>query len=352
MADFQHIYDRITAKIIAQLEKGVVPWLQPWSNKKASRRLGRPPKIDIWPQNAVTGAYYSGANVFMTWMHMAELGLNVGQEPALFLTFKQAKARGGSVKKGEKATFVVSYDRVPLKPKDGQTEKDVEGKSRSMAFGHAVFHISQCEGVELPRRRGDKPVGLENDAAWQVFLKATKAKVVHGGVRAYYHVAADFIAMPTAKSFDTPNSYKSVACHELVHWTGHTARLGRDLSSMHGTTGYAFEELVAEIGAAFLCAQLGLSLTKLKHVEYLAMWLKALKNDRKFIMQAASKAGAAATFIMDLTKEAMKAHAKNARKAPRKAAAREAATPVSARQPSKRRGRRTSVDSRKRLSRG
>lgn len=296
------IYERITDRIVKQLEKGVAPWLTPWDHAKAAK-AGMGGYSSIWPSNAISGHYYSGANVLMCWMHLVDLKQQNTDMP-LFLTYKQAVAAKGYVKKGESGCPVIGY-------RDGvQTIEDERGETKQKrfraAFGHTVFHISQCEGVQLPKREVVELVGLTSDKQWQAFLKATGASIKHGGARAFYNVGADTVVMPTAKSFKSPALYKSVACHELTHWTGHETRLKRNLSSMYGTTGYAEEELIAELGAAFLCAKLGIPMTELRHAEYIATWIKGLKDNKRAIITAASAATKAVQYIEERAASALK----------------------------------------------
>lgn len=302
----EDVFERITKRIIKELEKGVIPWHQPWSSLKANQAVKTNGWDAIWPRNAISGQPYGGANVMMTWMHALDLGLVLGDAKPLFLTYKQAEAAGGHVKKGQRGTIVIGYRDGVRREKDEETGETTQKKFRS-AFGHVVFHISQTEGVKIPRRKVAEPVGLEDDKAWKAFLTSTGATIRHGGARAFYSVRGDYIGMPTATAFKSSNHYKSTMAHELIHWTGHKARCDRNLSGVGSA--YAFEELIAGIGDAFLCAQLGLNLTGLDQTEYIAMWLGHLKDDKTFVVKAATQAGRAASYIIDLTKEALDAHA-------------------------------------------
>jgi hypothetical protein len=169
--------------------------------------------------------------------------------------------------------------------------------------------------VKLPKFDNPKPaIGLTDDEAWQEFLTALNVDLRHGGPKAYYHPIDDYVQMPTAKAFYEKQGYKAVALHEFTHWTGHKKRLDRDQSGFKGTETYAFEELVAELGAAFLCAKLGIAHKELRHVGYISIWLDVLKRDTRAVVRAASKAKAAAEFIEKIAKESMHEHRKSAGK--------------------------------------
>jgi antirestriction protein ArdC len=300
------VYERITEKIIADLEKGVVPWLKPWDAKKA---IDLDPNV-IWPRNGSSGHWYSGCNVFALWGHMYDIKKQ--DERALFLTYNQCKSLGGHIRRGEKGCIVLGYRKGEREVEND--EGDVEKKSFLTAFGHHVFHVSQCEGVKLPKfdnKQALQLVGLTDDNAWQAFVAALKVDLRHGGHRAYYSPFEDYVRMPPAKSFKGEHQYKAVALHEFTHWTGHKKRLDRDQSGFNGNETYAFEELVAELGAAFLCAKLGIVHKELRHAEYINTWLGVLKRDTKAVVRAASKATAAAKYIEELAKETMNAHCKD-----------------------------------------
>lgn len=308
----QDVYQRITAKLVHEIEKGNIPWLQPWNNSiaaKAGTRTPPPmPILDIakvWPTNAVSGNQYSGGNVLALWIHLfVDLKGKADKDaPMLFMTFKQARLLGGNVKRGEKGCFIIGYrDGVKKVEEDGE---EVTKRWRA-AFGHTVFHISQCEGVTLPERKErkevvfDDPTGLD-DKGWNKFVNKVGVTFKHGGIKAFYSIAGDFVQMPTAKAFHSPEVYKAVGCHEIVHWTGAPKRLDRFKTWKADTSSpeYSFEELIAEIGSAFLCAKLGIVQTELRHAAYLKMYLKNIKDDPKAIMKAASLAQKAAQFVLE-----------------------------------------------------
>jgi len=311
--DKADVYERITAQIIKDVEAGTIPWLIPWSHSKATQARDVTLQ-DVWPANAITGHLYNGANVFQCWMHQSRLK---AEGPPLFLTFKQAKAAGGYVRKGEQSIIVIGFNSglKKVEQDDGTTKT----KKTFYAFGHFVFHISQCENVKLPKRKPiERPVGLDDDKAWQAFIKATGADIRHGGTSAHYKPIADYIQMPTAKAFKTKDDYKAVELHELTHWTSHKTRCDRPIMHVFQSEGYAKEELIAELGSAFLCAKLGVVQKTVRHADYVGDWLKVLKNDKRAIVRAASQAMKATTFIETLVGDALKPKVKRKRLKPSK----------------------------------
>jgi antirestriction protein ArdC len=290
------IYQRITDQIIADLEQGTPTWLKPWSASKAGKVEG----VGLWPHNAITGRRYSGVNVFLLWGHLHHIGANTAAP--LFLTYKQAQEAGGHVRKGEHGCIVIAFRDVKEVKED--QDGNEEEKHYRKAFGHVVFHVSQCEGVKLPNIKRLAPAhGLDTDAKWQAWVNALGVDLRHGGDRAYCDWSGDYVQMPTVEAFRHRDLYKAVAFHEFTHWSGHKRRLAREnLGHAFGSEHYAFEELVAELGAAFLCADLGVIHEELRHQHagYIASWIKTLKNDKRAIVRAASLAGKAAEYIGDL----------------------------------------------------
>lgn len=278
------VYQRVTDSIIASLEQGVRPWTKPWTQKGGNVSL--PLRHD--------GKPYRGINVFLLWSD----AITKGFTSPYWMTFNQAKEYKGSVKAGEKGSFVI-YANMLAKP-----NKDDPKKIDKIFYmkGYTVFNADQCEN--LPERFQPKPVVLTEAEA----KAATVAKIDHaeaffakvGGVvkhapnRAFYSPAGDFISLPEIADFKDAEGYYATLGHEFCHWTGHKDRLNRTFGATHGDELYAREELVAELGSAFICAHLGVALTPREdHASYLASWLKVLKGDKRFIVQAASKAQAA-----------------------------------------------------------
>jgi antirestriction protein ArdC len=284
------LYDDVTAKIIAQLEAGVFPWAQPWSAAAAVPGL---------PRNAVSGRAYSGVNVLILWGAVID-----GSYPSQdWLTFRQALAAGGCVRKGEKGETVFYADRFT--PDNGRDQNeggsDSEGDApRSIPFlkRFVVFNAAQCDG--LPARLIADPVPVpprELHERAEALIAATGADFRIGGARAFYDVAGDYVQVPPQSAFGEPIDYYRTALHELSHFCGSAARLGRDQSGRFGSALYAKEELVAELSSAYLCAALGIAPT-VRHADYLGSWLAVLRADSRAIFRAASQASKAADYLL------------------------------------------------------
>lgn len=273
--DIKALYKSITDNIIRDLEAGTAPWVKPW---KASARGG------MLPFNSISNRSYSGINIPILWGAWMEKGYPTQG----WLTYKQAQAAGGQVRAGEKSTSVVFTKKLLVKDED--LEKQI-----SMLKVFHVFNEAQVAG--LPKLPPPKIVIDENpDDSAHRFVRATLADIRHGGDRACYIPSQDYILLPHATAFETRAHYTATALHELCHWTGAKQRLNRDLTGRFRTKSYAAEELVAELGAAFLCAHLGVE-GKLRHADYIANWLALLREDDRAIFTAASKASQAADYL-------------------------------------------------------
>ncbi|OYU71671.1 MAG: antirestriction protein [Alphaproteobacteria bacterium PA2] len=281
------LYSRVTAQIVVDLQKGVRPWTRPWSTEHLAGRISRPLRHNFQP--------YSGVNVLLLWSQAVAKGYSA----PIWMTFRQALDLGGHVRKGEQAATVVYANRMT------RTESSDQGEAleREVAFlkAYSVFNVEQVEG--LPEAFHPAPVEpldpVARNAAADAFFAATGAKIRHGGDKAYYAMGPDHVQMPVFESFVDPQAYYATLAHECTHWTRHPTRLDRDFGRQRwGDEGYAREELVAELGAAFLCADLGLELTPREdHAAYIDSWLKVLGGDRRFIFAAASHAQRAADFL-------------------------------------------------------
>ncbi len=272
----------ITNQVIALLEAGTVPWVKPWS-------IGG---CTSMPRRS-TGAFYQGINVLILWMKCTEMGYSCDQ----WLTYKQAAALGGQVVKGSKATRVVYYNKT--------IAKDENDKETIIPFlkSYSVFNASQIEG--LPAQYDLEPAEpevFENEIIEQAqnFVDGTGAEIKHGGNRAFYARKQDQVTMPELKHFHSSEAYFQTLNHELIHWSGAKARLDRTKGKRFGDNAYAFEELVADMGAAFLCARLNISPNMEQTAAYIQSWLKVLREDKKFIFRAASQASKAAEYLFDL----------------------------------------------------
>ena len=285
------VYSRITDKIIADLEQGVRPWLKPWSAEHAAGRITRPLRHN--------GIPYRGINIIMLW----STAMTKGYGCPIWLTFKQALELGGNVKKGETGELVVyanSITRTKTDEKGEETEREIP-----FLKGYTVFNVEQCDGLPAHFYARTEPPALtpaQRIEAADGFFAATGADIRHGGTRAFYAEGPDYVQMPPFETFRDAESHAATLAHELTHWTKHGTRLARDLGRVKwGDEGYAREELVAELGSAFLCADLGITPeVREDHAAYIASWLKVLKDDKRFIVSAASQAQRAADYLHDL----------------------------------------------------
>jgi antirestriction protein ArdC len=286
--DRQDLYTRITAQIVASLEKGVRPWVKPWNAEHAEGRITRPLRHNGQP--------YSGINVLSLWT--SALAQNFSAP--IWMTFRQALELDAHVRKGEKGSLVVYADRFTRKETDENTGDEVE---REIPFlkSYSVFNVEQIDGLPEIYYAKAKPA-LEPVARIEraeTFFAATGADIRHGGLSAFYSVGKDYIQMPPFEAFRDAESYYSTLAHETVHWVGAKARLDRDFGGHRfGSNAYAMEELVAELGAAFLCADLELATDpREENIAYLAYWIDVLKNDGKAVFTAAAHAQRAADFL-------------------------------------------------------
>jgi antirestriction protein ArdC len=289
-----NLYREITDKIIAELEQGIVPWVQPWTSSRQLCPLGL-------PVNGLTRRSYSGINILLLWSALEERGF----ASPYWVTFKQCIAMGGTVRKGEKGTQVYFADKfVPQKEKARAEEKGDEPSAIAFLKRYTVFNAEQCDGlpkglVALPVAKSERQIVPEAEA----LIGATGADFRIGGDQAYYVPSEDFIRIPQPADFADAINWYRTAFHELGHWTGHKSRLDRNLTTKFGTVDYAREELVAEMATAFVCASLGIVPT-VRHADYIGNWLQVLKEDAKAIVRAASLASKACDFILTFKAEA------------------------------------------------
>ncbi|PZU47951.1 MAG: antirestriction protein ArdC [Sphingomonas sp.] len=281
-----NLYDEVTASIIAELEAGRFPWVQPWGRAGAAG-----PGL---PRNALTGRRYSGVNILMLWGAV----IARGYPSQGWLTFKQALAAGGCVRKGERGTTVVYADRfTPDAEKARARETGEDARVVPFLKRFTVFNLAQCEGLDGLAPEPAPLPGREIVPAAERLIAATGADFRIGGDKAFYVPSADFIQVPPQPAFRDQINYYRTCFHELTHWTGHPSRLARDLSGRMGSHPYAREELVAEMGSAFVCAGNSVIPT-VRHADYLAAWLEVLREDNRAIFRAASQASKAADFLL------------------------------------------------------
>jgi antirestriction protein ArdC len=287
------VYQKITDRIVGELERGVRPWLKPWDAGYAGTRITRPLRAN--------GIPYRGINVLMLWSEAIEKGY----ASPVWMTFKQALELKAHVRKGERGSLVVYADKIVRTETDGETGEEAEREIPFMK-GYTVFNVEQIEGLRehyyaKPAPRAETVQRIERAES---FLAATGAEVRHGGNIASYNVSLDQVRMPHIESFRDAESYYATLAHELTHWTRHKSRLDRDFGRKRfGDEGYAMEELVAELGAAFLFADLELTPeVREDHASYIGSWIKVLKDDKRAIFTAASHAQRAADFLHGLQK--------------------------------------------------
>jgi antirestriction protein ArdC len=264
------ILDQITNDVIKALETGTAPWVKPWDAAGAGA-----------PYNPVSGTRYKGINfLYLSLMQDWKGGGNA------WLTYKQAQQLGGQVRKGSKGTHIVYYKPLLIRDKVTGDETKIP-----MLKSYVVFNANDVDGVNFER-----PVltEIERLAQCEQFIADSKAKIKFGGDSACYIPMLDIINMPQAETFKSTADYYATMFHELGHWTGHESRLNRfkqgfaeDLTGARAE--YAFEELVAELSSAMLCSEYQVN-GQLQHASYIASWLKALRNDKKFIFKASAQA--------------------------------------------------------------
>lgn len=284
----EDIYTRVTNQIVQAIEAGVQKCRLPWHITDADC---------FAPINAVSKRPYRGINVLALWAAADAKGYAGG----IWATYQQWQQLGAQVRKGEQATAVVLWkptERSKQDAVDVNTNDETRRERGLLARGFFVFNSSQVDGFN-PVQQSKLSEGCRMRAAEQVFF-GVGATIMHGGATAFYNCDTDCIHLPRFDSFRDAVSYYATLSHELTHWTGAKHRLNRDLAGRFASLAYAAEELIAELGAAFLCAQLGLSVEpRPDHADYIADWLILLKNDKKAIFTAASKAQQSSDWLLD-----------------------------------------------------
>ena len=272
------VYDLITERIIAMLEAGTVPWRKPWQAKSG------------FPRNLVSGKPYRGINVFL--LHA------MSYESPFWLTFKQAQQLGGTVRKGEKACPVVFWKQLEIEDRESHEIEKIP-----MLRFYYVFNTAQCDGLkDIPAPVVETPLSAPTKPEEIIAFMPQRPEIKYGMRKAFYSPAEDIIAMPDRERFENEAGFFSTLYHEAIHSTGHVSRLNRPTlteSAGFGSNPYCKEELIAEMGAAFLCGQAGIGESTLENsAAYLQNWLEQLQNDKKLIVQAAAQAQKAADFIL------------------------------------------------------
>jgi antirestriction protein ArdC len=271
-----NIYQEITDSIIAELEKGAAPWVKPWNAPQGADK------------NVISQKPYRGINRLL----LAMVGGIKGYSNPAWATYKQWEQLGGNVRKGEKAAKIIFWSQAK------STNPEGEEKAYAFAKAYFVFNVSQVEGIDIIVSEDKQNDNAKIDNC-ESTIKASQAKIIHGGDTACFIPSSDIIRMPEIGTFQSSEHYYATAFHELTHWTSNKSRCDRDISKgRFGNPDYAFEELVAELGAAFLCSTHGIA-GDLRHAGYIDSWLKALKNDNKAIFKASGLAQAAADYVLN-----------------------------------------------------
>ncbi|MFH8654628.1 ArdC family protein [Sphingomonas paucimobilis] len=276
----------ITDLIIRKLEEGVPPWSRPW---RCSGAGGRPLRH--------CGTPYTGINTLYLWA----LGDAMGYRSRFWMTYRQAEALGANVRRGETGAISVYYSSFKKTEEHPETGKEVEKNIRFLRH-YVVFNADQIDALPAyfyAPEEAEIPVEPSTrQAAIDAFFDAIPADVRHGGNQAYFTPTFDHIQMPSRTSFRSMDLYASTRCHETVHWSGHSDRLARTFGKRFGDKAYAFEELVAEIGAGLCCADLGLpNVLHDSHASYVGHWLGILRGDKTAIIHAAAKAEQAFAYL-------------------------------------------------------
>lgn len=282
------IHQTVTDQIITALECGTRPWHKPWSGGNVEGRIARPLRHN--------GVPYQGINILMLW----GAAMDAGYSSPYWLTFKQAQEIGAHVRKGERGSMVV-YASTFTKTGQDDGGDEIEATIPFLK-SYTVFNAGQIEG--LPAHYYAAALAPQPEApfarieAAERFFAAIGADVRHGGNRAFFSPTTDFVQLPPFEAFESAEAYYGTRAHEMGHWTGRDTRLDRQFGKRFGDNAYAFEELVAELAAAFLCADLGLTPEIMPdHAAYLASWLKVLKADKRAIFTAASQASKAVDLL-------------------------------------------------------
>jgi len=280
-------YNVVTDRIIEALEAGTVPWHRPW---KSLQGFG--------PTSLQTGKPYRGINVWL----LSLTSHACGYTSPYWVTFKQAKERGGSVRKGEKGTQIVLWK--PLRKTEKNEAGDEVEKRYMMLRYFTVFNVEQCDDVTTPEIP-ELPADHDPIASCEEIVTGWtgRPEIKHGGNSAHYSPALDYVQMPHSGQFDAPESYYGTLFHELAHSTGHASRLARKSliqPAPFGSPDYSREELVAELAASYLCGEAGIPVNVEQSAAYIKSWLKVLKDDRKMLVSAAAQAQKASDLVLGI----------------------------------------------------
>ncbi len=278
------LYQVITDQVIAALESGVKPWVCPWETSNGGSGL---------PVNFDTRKAYSGINVLLLWCAASASGF----ASSSWLTFKQALALGGCVRKGEKGTQIIFYKMLEKENQQGEKE------NIPMLKSFTVFNVEQIDGLNIESVQVSEVEAVNGFEALEhveQFLINTGANITEKGESAFFRPSTDEIVLPSRERFTNAADFYATGLHELTHWSGAKPRLDRLMKHKFGSEGYAFEELIAELGCSFLMASLVVT-GEVQHESYIASWLKKLHNDKRYIFKAASAASKAHHYLIELT---------------------------------------------------
>jgi antirestriction protein ArdC len=281
----QDVYQRVTDQILNAIENGVGNWRMPWHTTGRNA---------FSPVNVNSRKAYRGINTVCLWAAAQAKGYESGE----WGTYKQWQDRCAQVRKGEKATLVVFWKFANnTETQEDGNEQLPSGSHLVFTRGYSVFNAAQVDGYS-PKAEREMPT-LDRIARAEAFFSGIGADVRHGGNQAYYTTSDDHIQMPLFEAFRENISYYSTLAHEHTHWTAKAGRCDRQLGKRFGDSAYAAEELIAELGAAFTCAHLGLSSEPREdHAQYIQSWLRVLKADKRAIFTAASKAQHATDWLI------------------------------------------------------
>ncbi|MFJ5398586.1 ArdC family protein [Pectobacterium sp. CHL-2024] len=273
------IYLTVTNSIITALEAGVKPWSCPWQ---------RVPGMSGLPSNFATGIAYSGMNIMLLWCSASKQGFGDSR----WMTYKQAQAVGGQVRKGEHGTTAIFYTTLEKENEDGEIDQIPMLKTFN------VFNAQQIDGLPLTTETVSPEATFDPLPEAENLFQKSGANIIEKGQNAFFRPSTDEVWLPERHLFSDAANFYATGLHELVHWSGGKKRLNREMKGKFGSADYAEEELVAELGSAFLMADLGI-VGEVQHESYIASWLQALKNDKRYVFKAASAASKAHRYLMD-----------------------------------------------------
>ena len=278
------IYQTVTDKIIAELETGTAPWIRPWTGES-----------DPIPRNALSQRPYRGINTLLLGLEAQHHGYGSNQ----WLTFRQAQQLDGHVRKGERSTLIIYYEAKIVEKEASDPVADGDEPEKRFIPLLKIFNVFNLDQIDgLPAMEPVFGPNWDPNLKAEQIIDASGAQIRHSGFRAFYSPPNDLIYLPLKSSFKDEAGYYATALHELAHWTGHPSRVGRKLGRRFGESAYAMEELIAEMGAAFLSAHCHLE-GRLQHASYIASWLEVLQRDKRAIFVAAAQAQKAVDYLLE-----------------------------------------------------